>query len=288
MARAAVAGVAREADAGAGKPAGIAEYHALHRNRRARVMAQAAHVAIGAGPGARPGSEHGRDRRLQLHAGVLRERRSRQPPIGLQMPAREFAQSGEIQLPFVLPLPHGIEVGLEGGGIHPCHDLAVARNEAAIGVPGQAGIAGRSDQPRQRRLAQPDVEESLHHSRHRHRRTGSYGQQERPARIAEAEPGCGLKPFQRVAPERRGHRFRMGAEAGAQHEGRRHVQLEPRQPGEVVGFEAHRVRRGCRIQRPAGSDRMDLHPRVGGRHRVHVRFSSWFAPTRVNTRPRIA
>jgi hypothetical protein len=68
-------------------------------------------------------------------------------------------------------------------------DLAVELDESPIGVIAEARVIGQLDQALQRILVQAQVEDGVHHARHRHRRTGTHRHQQRIVRPAELLAG---------------------------------------------------------------------------------------------------
>ena len=69
------------------------------------------------------------------------------------------------------------------------HDVAVHLNESTKRVEGESGTAAVVSKTLNGPIVQPEVEDRLHHPRHRHRRTRSHRHEQRVVRIAEALAG---------------------------------------------------------------------------------------------------
>ena len=66
------------------------------------------------------------------------------------------------------------------------HDLAVHLDQAAVGVVGEARVAGRRSQALDRDVVEAEVEDRVHHPRHRDRRARAHRDEQRIGRVAEA------------------------------------------------------------------------------------------------------
>ena len=71
----------------------------------------------------------------------------------------------------------------------PRHDVAEHLHEAAVGVPGEALVAGRLREPLDRVVVQAEVEDGVHHARHRLAGAGAHRHEQRVLRVAEALAG---------------------------------------------------------------------------------------------------
>jgi hypothetical protein len=78
-------------------------------------------------------------------------------------------------------------------------DLAEELDEAPPCVEHEARIAGLALEPAQCCLVEAKVEDRVHHSRHRHRRAGAHGYQQRIHRIAESLARLALERCDLVA-----------------------------------------------------------------------------------------
>ena len=83
-------------------------------------------------------------------------------------------------------LLQGGELGLEALGLHAVHDLAVHLDQAAVGVPGEAIVPGHVGEAAHRVAVQTEVENRVHHARHRDRRARADRQQQGIRLVAEA------------------------------------------------------------------------------------------------------
>ena len=82
-----------------------------------------------------------------------------------------------------------LEVGeclLEAMPVDAVDHLAVHLDEPAVRVEREARVAGRRREPLGRHVVQPEVEDRVHHPRHRDRRTGADRDEQRVAVVAEA------------------------------------------------------------------------------------------------------
>ncbi len=66
------------------------------------------------------------------------------------------------------------------------HDLAVHLDEAAIAVLGEARIAALARQALDGVVVEAEIEDRVHHARHRGARAGAHRDQQRIGRVAEA------------------------------------------------------------------------------------------------------
>ena len=72
-------------------------------------------------------------------------------------------------------------------------DLAVHLDQAPIRVVGEPRVAGPLGEPAHSVVVQPEVEDRVHHPRHRDRRARAHGDEERVVRVAEALAGLLLE-----------------------------------------------------------------------------------------------
>jgi hypothetical protein len=87
-----------------------------------------------------------------------------------------------------------LERVLEGVGGHIHHDLAEHLDEPPVRVAREPQVvAGLGGEPGDRRLVQPEVQDRVHHARHRELRAGAHAHEERVMRIAEALVHRGLE-----------------------------------------------------------------------------------------------
>jgi hypothetical protein len=74
---------------------------------------------------------------------------------------------------------------LEAAVIEPEHDVRIHLDEAAIAVPGEAIIARGGGEADHRRVVEAEVEDGVHHARHRHARAGADRDEQRIGGVAE-------------------------------------------------------------------------------------------------------
>jgi hypothetical protein len=82
---------------------------------------------------------------------------------------------------------------LEQVAVDPVHDLAVHLDQAAVRVAREARVAGSLGEPARGVVVEPEVEDRVHHPRHRDRRSRSDRDEEGVGRVAEALPGLVLQ-----------------------------------------------------------------------------------------------
>ena len=76
--------------------------------------------------------------------------------------------------------------------VHAQHDATEQRDEAAVGVPAEALVAGQLDEAQQGLIVEAQVEDGVHHARHRELGAGANAHQQRVGRVAEALVGLCL------------------------------------------------------------------------------------------------
>ena len=188
----ALGGIAGEGDAGRRRVAHIAEDHRLDVDRGAPVRGDVVEAAIDLGTLRLPRSEHRADCAPELVMDVLREGLApflfdQSLIFGDQVLEIAGSQLG-IEGEAVIFLGD-LQCFLERAMVQFEHHVGVHLDEAAIAVPGEAFIAGLCRQPRDRLVVQAEVEDRVHHSRHRHARAGADRHQQRVRCIAEGLGG---------------------------------------------------------------------------------------------------
>ena len=244
--------VARERDPGARGAARVAEYHALHRHRGADARVDAVQPPVGLRAVALPGAEHGRDRGVELGARVLGEALAGRLLEDREKSPRQRRERAEIELARMREARGCHRVGdrlVERRRVGAVHRLGERLDEPAVGIPGEPRVAGEAQQPAQRGLVEPHVEQRIHHPGHRHRSARAHRDEQRPARVAEAQAARALQfPQRRVQPRMQavGRVCRVlqpgTAQPRSEHEPFRHRQPEARHPRQVVRLEADRLR----------------------------------------------
>ena len=182
-------GVAREGHAGARCLAHVAEHHRLDVDRRAPIIGKTVDPAIVHGAAAEPRVEHRADRAIELLVRVVRK-------VGLGGIPNDPAEVGRHRLPVrrvkLRVLSHaepglvGVDAVLERVTLHTQDDRSKPLDEAAVGVPAEARVAGARDQALERGLVQTQVEHRVHHAGHGHARAGADRHEQRVLRVAEA------------------------------------------------------------------------------------------------------
>jgi hypothetical protein len=126
------------------------------------------------------------------------------------------------------------------------HHLGETLHQAPVAVPGQTWIAGTADDRLDGDVVDPDIEQGLHHSGHRHRGAAAHRDQQRPAASAEAQPALALdvadafgQCIAQFARRTAGRLLEMAGKAGRQNKGLRHRQTGSSHGGQVAGLEAH-------------------------------------------------
>jgi hypothetical protein len=184
--------VAGEGDAGGGGFAHIAEHHRLDVDGGAPVARDVVEAAIDLGAIRLPGAEHGADRAPELFLDVLREGPT-EFLFGELLEA--FDQALEIG---------GVEIGVEVDAlvllgdlqrvfeqavIKAEDDVGIHLDEAAIAVPGEAGVAAHCGEALDRAVVEAEVEDGVHHAGHGDAGAGADRDQERIGGVAEAFAG---------------------------------------------------------------------------------------------------
>ena len=77
--------------------------------------------------------------------------------------------------------------------VDPVDRLAVHLDQAPVRVVGEAAVARALAEPFDRVVVEADVEDRVHHPRHRDRRAGADGDEQRVVAVAEALPGVLLQ-----------------------------------------------------------------------------------------------
>ena len=185
-------GVPRERDAGAGIVAHIAEHHHLHGDGGTEVVGDVLDPPIVDGPRVVPRAEDGANGQLKLLHGIVRELAAR---LGLHQRPRtlgDFLQRvrrhGRIGVDARL-LFRLVEDRVELGTVDLEHNVAEHHDEATQGVIPEARVARLGDEAFERLVVQPQVQDRIHHARHRELGAGADGDEQRVLRIAELLAG---------------------------------------------------------------------------------------------------
>ncbi len=85
---------------------------------------------------------------------------------------------------------------LEVVALHAEDDVRVHLDEAPVGVPREALVAGRAGEPLDRRVIEAEVEDRVHHAGHRRARAGTDGDEKRARRVSELLSDGTLDPVE--------------------------------------------------------------------------------------------
>ena len=184
------AGVAGEADAGGAVLAHVAEDHGLDVDGGAPGGGDVVQAAVGVGAGVHPGAEDGADGAPELLMGIHREGRAfllldhlfvfgddLAPMVGRQ--SGVFVDAG-VELGVLDDLLEAMMVDAEDDG-------AVHLDEAAIAVPGEAGVAACLFEPGDGGVVEAEVEHGVHHAGHGDAGAGADGDEEGLVGVAECQ-----------------------------------------------------------------------------------------------------
>ncbi len=249
-------GVAAEADAGAGALAAVAEHHLADVGGRPEVVGDVVRAAVDVRARRSPRAEHRRDREPQLLARLLRE----VVPAALAVeplelgaePAQVVAREIGVELRALLGLAPR-ERALEDVRRDARDDVAEHLQEPAVGVVREARIARLLGQRRGGDVVQAEVQDRLHHARHRDGRAAAHRHEQRGRRVAEAAAAALLERrqsrvdllLQALGPVAAGvHRVHAGG--GRDREAVGHGQPEPRHLGEPGALAAEQLFRHLR------------------------------------------
>ena len=181
-------GIAGERHTGTGVVALVAEHHGLHVDRRAEVVGDLLHLAVHARPLTVPALEHRFDGVAQLLLRVLREVDA---SVGLHDALERLDETGEVfggelrvGLHAALVTQRG-ERMLEALGVDVEHDLAEHLHEPAVRVVGEPLVLRLLGEALHRRVVEPEVEDGVHHPRHRERCTRAHRHQQRVGFVTE-------------------------------------------------------------------------------------------------------
>ena len=192
--------VPREGDARARVIAHVPEDHRHDVHGRAEVVRDLVVVAVVDGALAEPAREDRLGREVELLERVLREvapgrladdglggvghlAQARGVHLGVLVDTEALLDRVERM---VEPLTRDIE-----------DDPPEHRDEAPVRIPAEALVAGERDQAIERRVVEAEVEDRVHHPRHRELRARADAHEERVGRVAEALAGHGLGPRDR-------------------------------------------------------------------------------------------
>ncbi len=286
--------VACEGDAGGRGVAHIAEDHRLDIHRRAPGGRDVVELAILDRARIHPGGEDGADRAPELVARVLREVAAKRllhdvlvladedlPVLGAEIGVEMQALALLVILERLLEMP---VIDVE-------HDVGIHRDEAAIAVPGEAGIARGLGHRLDGDVVQAEIEDRVHHARHRGAGARAHRDEQRIGGVAEGLAGQAAHLGQRglrLRLEIRRELFAVvvipGADLGGDGEAGRHRQAEIAHLGQVCPLAAEQVlhaRLALGLAIAEGVDPLPAShrpsPFTSSRPRTNAAADEWFA-----------
>lgn len=188
--------VAGEGDAGTGVGAEVAEDHGADVDGRAQVVRDALLAAVEFGPVGVPGVEDRVDGEVHLLARALREVPACLGLDDLLELGDELLEVGRLQLGVdrdLLGRLRRLQRVLEELPVDAEDGLAEHLDEAAVGVPGEALVAGLLGEALHRLVGEADVEDGVHHAGHGELGTRAHRHQQRVVRLAELLAHTGLE-----------------------------------------------------------------------------------------------
>ena len=246
-------GIARERHAGRRGVAHIAEHHRLHIDRGAPFAGDRVQAAIDFRTVAFPAGEDGADRAPQL---VLRFLRKGCAGLALDdrlifLDQRLPVFSRHLRIEEKAPVFLGdFQCFFELGMVEAHDDVGVHLDEAAIAVPRETRVARGFGKPRDGRIVEPEVEDGVHHPRHRHARARPDRNEQRVRRVAEPLAGDPLDMRDAafdVGGQPVGKCFAIGviggADVGGDRKARRDRQADRRHFGKVRSLAAQQFLR---------------------------------------------
>ena len=192
--------VAGEGDAGRRRLAHVAEHHRLHVDGGAPVGGDVVEPTIGDRALVHPGREDRADRAPELVLRLLREGLAGRlldlglvldddlaPVVGLEVGVERVALAVLVVLEDVLEV---VAVDVE-------HDVRIHLDEAAIAVVGEALVAGGLGERDDGFVVQAEIEDRVHHARHRGARARTHRQQTADWRGRRRRGRCAFRPRRR-------------------------------------------------------------------------------------------
>ena len=183
-------GIPRERDAGAGVHAAVAEHHRNDVHGRSEVVGDLVLPAIVDRAATVPGAEDGLDRELHLLPRVLRELRAGVLAVDLQEAREDLLEVVGVEVGVLrvlaLAMLRLVERVLEGVAGHVHHDLAEHLDEPAVGVPGETPVVvGLLREALHRLVVEPEIQDGVHHPRHRELRAAPHAHEQRVVGVSE-------------------------------------------------------------------------------------------------------
>ena len=216
-----------------------------------QLSGNAVQAAVGDGALVHPRAEHRADGAPQLVVRVLRERCAvlfldlglveldeLGPVVGLELGVEHVA----------VPVLVLVENLLEQVMIEAEHHVGIHGDEAPVGIIGEAAVAGIAGQRLDGLVVEAEIEDGVHHARHRGAGAGAHRDEQRVVAIAEPPAGEPADLGERrldLAPELRRIALavpvEVGADLGGDGEAGRHRQAEIGHLGEVRALAAEEI-----------------------------------------------
>ena len=184
-------GIAGKGNAGSGGVAHIAEDHGLDVHRGTPVVRNLFDPAVGDGFLAVPTFKHRRYGAPQLFDRVVRKGLAEMSPYQLLEGSGERLEVAGAEIRIELAIPSALQLvqffiqdlanPLAQGRFEAFrllhHHIGVHHDQATVRIPDESGVGRFGDHARDRRGAQPNVENGIHHARHRQAGAGATGDQ---------------------------------------------------------------------------------------------------------------
>ncbi len=193
--------VAGECNARARVVAHVPVDHGHDADGGAEIVGDLVEGPVIAGAAPEPRREHRLDREVQLLVRVRRELPPGFAADDLAVLRCEVAKGCCIEVRIelgALRLLRRVERGIELLSLHAHHDAPEHLDEAPVGVPAEAFVAGQSDETLERLLVQAQVENRVHHAGHGELGARPDGDEERVGRAAELLAGFALDRLDRL------------------------------------------------------------------------------------------
>ena len=243
--------IAGEGNAGGRCLAHVAEHHGLNVDGGAPAFGNVVQAAISDGALVHPTREHRADRPPKLLARRLRERLAQfflDPGL---VKCDDLLPFGGSQFGIEFPAKRGLAVlqdFLEHVVVQPHDDVGIHLDEAAVAVIGKALVAGIGRKSLHRLVVEAEIENRVHHARHRGTGTRTDRDEQQLLRIAETAAGKLRYMVERgldLGVERSRECLPVGikpvAHLGGDGEPRRHRQAEAAHFGEIGALAAQQI-----------------------------------------------
>ena len=180
--------VAGKRDAGAGRVAHVAEYHGLNVDSGAPIARNVIHAAVYNCTRIVPRAEYRLDSLHELYLWILRELCAHFFRINCFIPCDDFFEIVRSQIGIIFCALRVFDLrqdALKERFAHLHDDIREHLDKPAIRIVGKPRIAGFLGEALYRDIVQAQIQNSIHHARHRCPRAGTHGYQQRIRFIAE-------------------------------------------------------------------------------------------------------